>query len=154
VAIIGAHHTSFTVSDLERSLEFYVGLLECEVLWRREIGEKYFRDIVGFQDCRVRAAHLRIPGSPHILELFEYVTPQGTPGDLQTNNPGSAHIALLVDDLPAHYNKLSSKGVRFRSTPIMIDTGVNKGGSSVYMIDPDGITIELFQPAYGLHRGP
>jgi len=154
VAITGAHHTSFTVSDLERSLEFYAGLLGFEVLWRREIEEKYFRDIVGFPECRVRAAHLRIPGSPHVLELFEYVTPRGTRVDLQTNNPGSAHIALLVDDLPAHYNKLTSKGVRFRSGPVMIDTGVNKGGSSVYMIDPDGITIELFQPGPRVHRDP
>ena len=144
--ITGAHHTSFTVSDIERSLEFYAGLLGCQVLWRRDIEEQYFRDIVGFPECRVKAAHLRLPGTAHILELFEYITPRGAPADVRTNNPGSAHIALLVDDLPALYTALASKGVRFRSAPIMVDAGANRGGRSVYALDPDGITIELFQP--------
>jgi catechol 2,3-dioxygenase-like lactoylglutathione lyase family enzyme len=144
--ITGVHHTSFTVSDLERSIEFYQGVLGCEVLWQREITEKYFRDIVGFPECRVRAVHLRIPGSAHVLELFEYVTPRGTPADVRTNNPGSAHISLLVNDLEAMYDQLVSKGVRFRSAPVPIDFGANKGGRGVYLVDPDGITVELFQP--------
>lgn len=143
---IGVHHTGFTVSNIERSLEFYQGLLGCEVLWRREIDETYFRNIVGFPECRVRAVHLSIPGSTHTLELFEYVTPRGVPADVRTNNPGSAHIALLVDDLVAMYDELVSKGVRFRSAPVMIDAGVNRGGRSAYLLDPDGITVELFQP--------
>jgi catechol 2,3-dioxygenase-like lactoylglutathione lyase family enzyme len=33
--IIGADHTSYTVSNLERSLEFYVDLLGFDVLWQR-----------------------------------------------------------------------------------------------------------------------
>jgi lactoylglutathione lyase len=152
MAITGAHHTSFTVSNIERSLEFYVGLLGCEVLWRREIEEKYFRDIVGFPECRVRAVHLRIPGSLHILELFEYVIPRGVQADVRTNNPGSAHIAFLVDDLPSLYDRLASQGVAFRSIPIMIDAGANRGGHSVYVLDPDGITIELFQPPQGTQQ--
>jgi catechol 2,3-dioxygenase-like lactoylglutathione lyase family enzyme len=144
--VTGAHHTSFTVSNIERSLEFYEGFLGCEVLWRREIDEKYFRDIVGFPECRVKAAHLRIPGSAHILELFEYTAPRGAPADVRTNNPGSAHIALLVDDLLALYTELAPKGIQFRSAPVTIDAGANRGGHSVYVVDPDGITVELFQP--------
>src|SRR5215216_7293117 len=72
--VIGVHHTSYTISNLERSLEFYVGLLGCELLWQREISDKYFCDIVGFPECTVRAAHLSIPGSEHVIELFEYVS--------------------------------------------------------------------------------
>ena len=144
--VTGAHHTSFTVSNLERSLEFYAGRLGCQILWRREIAEPYFREIVGMPESRVRAAHLRIPGSAHILELFEYVAPRGRPADVRTNNPGSAHLALFVDDLPALYRELTAKGVRFRSSPVAIDAGANAGGRSVYALDPDGITVELFQP--------
>ena len=146
MTITGAHHTSFTVSDLEHSLEFYAGLLGCEVAWRREIHDKYFCDIVGFPGCRVRAAHLRIPGSAHILELFEYVAPRGALADVRTNNPGSAHLCFLVDDLPTLHQQLASKGVRFRSEPVTIDDGINKGGRSIYVLDPDSITVELLQP--------
>jgi hypothetical protein len=37
--------------------------------------------------------------------------------------------------------------VHFRSAPVYMNEGPNEGGWAVYMLDPDGITIELFQPA-------
>ena len=147
--IIGTDHTSYTVSSLERSLEFYVGLLGCEVLWQREITDQYFRDIAGFPDCVVKLAHLRIPSSTHKLELVEYVTPRGVPANVRTNNAGSSHLAFLVDDLPEAYEELHAKGVKFRSPPIEITAGANKGGWGAYMEDPDGITMELFQSPKG-----
>ncbi len=150
--ITGIDHMSYTVSNLERSLEFYVGLLGFEVLWQREITNQYFRDIVAFPDCVVKAAHLRVPGSTHKLELFEYTTPRGTPADVRTNNPGSSHVSLYVDDLHAAYEELTAQGVRFRSPPIAIDAGANDGSYALYMLDPDGITVELFQPPTGAKR--
>ncbi len=144
--VTGADHTSFTVSDLDRSLEFYVEILGCEVVWRREdITSRYFRDIVGFPDSVVRGAYLRIPGSDHKLELFEYVNPRGIAADTRTNNPGSSHIAFFVEDLIAAYEELRARGGRFRSPPVYIDAGASQGGYAVYMLDPDGITVELFQ---------
>lgn len=145
--IVGAEHTSYTVSNLERSLDFYVGLLGCELLWQRMNSSQYLRDVVGFPDCVIKQAYLRIPGSEHRLELFEYVTPQGVPADVRTNNTGSSHIAFLVQDLPGAYEELKAKGVRFRSPPTFIDSGANQGGYDAYMLDPDGITMELFQPS-------
>lgn len=145
--IVGVDHTSYTVSDLERSLAFYVGLLGFELMWQRENSNQYLRDIVGFPDCVIKQAQLRIPATTHKLELFEYVTPKATPGSLRTNTPGNSHIAILVDNLQDAYEELKAKGVQFRSPPIVIDAGANKGGVGVYMLDPDGITVELFQAA-------
>jgi catechol 2,3-dioxygenase-like lactoylglutathione lyase family enzyme len=144
--ITGAHHTSYTVSDLDRSLAFYVGLLGCEVIWQREIRDEYFRQIVGLPGAIVRAAQLRIPGSQHVLELFEYIEPRGMAADVRNANPGSSHIAWFVDDLPAAYEELAGKGVAFRSPPVEINAGANRGGWAAYALDPDGITVELFQP--------
>jgi catechol 2,3-dioxygenase-like lactoylglutathione lyase family enzyme len=145
VHITGLDHTSFTVANLERSLAFYAGQLGFEVLWQRTITEGYFQAIVGLPGCAVKAAHLRIPGSTHKLELFEYVAPPGQPADVRTNNPGSAHLALYVDDLPAAYAALKAQGMTFRSPPVLIDAGANRGGYAVYLLDPDDITVELFQ---------
>ena len=143
--IIGADHTSFTVSNLERSLAFYVDLLGCEIIWQRVIDNDYFAEIVGFPGCKVKAAHLVIPGADHHLELFEYLQPSGGRADVRTNHVGSSHIAFLVDDLPAAYAQLCSRGAQFRSPPVEITAGANKGGWGVYLLDPDGITVELFQ---------
>ena len=145
--VSGAHHTSYTVSDIERSKAFYCDLLGCELLWEREIVEQYFRDIVAFPDSVVKAAELRIPGTDHMLELFEYVHPRGQNQDLNTNNPGNSHLAFIVDDLQAFYQELKAKGVKFKSEPIEVDYGDNAGAWGVYVVDPDGISMELFQPA-------
>lgn len=146
--IIGVEHTSFTVSNLERSLLFYTDHLGFTLLEHRpSITNKYFRDIVDFADGVIKGAYLAIPGTQHRLELFEYVNPRGAPLDLRNNNPGSAHLAVLVDNVVEMHTTLMAKGVQFRSSPIYLDEGPNTGGWAVYMLDPDGITIELFQAA-------
>lgn len=143
--ITGVDHTSYTVSNLERSLHFYRDLLGFELLWQREASNQYLRDIVGFPDCIIKQAHLRIPNSVHKLELFEYVQPRGDAPIVSTNNPGSSHLSLIIEDLPAAYEALKAEGVQFRSEPVYIDAGANTGGYTLYMLDPDGITVELFQ---------
>ena len=141
--VSGTVHTGFSVLDLDESIEFYA-LLGCSVIWRRETTEKYFRDIVGLPDTVVQAAHLRVPGSEHVIELFEY-RPQNERADLTPNTPGHAHLCFRVDDLPAAYEELLTAGVRFLSAPVEITAGVNKGGYGLYMFDPSGNQLELFQ---------
>ena len=45
----------------------------------------------------------------------------------------------------AAYEELKARGVEFRSPPVEITAGANQGGWGVYLLDPDGITVELFQ---------
>jgi lactoylglutathione lyase len=146
--IIGADHTSYTVSNLDRSLEFYHDWLGLEIIHiRPNITLQYFRDIIAFPDAVVKGALLAIPGTNTKLELFEYVHPRGTEQNLRNNNPGSSHMAFYVDDLRELYDYLLTKGVQFRSPPIYLNEGPNIGGWALYMLDPDGITIELMQQA-------
>lgn len=142
--VTGTHHTGFSVIDLDRSIEFYA-LLGCDVIWQRVVTDEYFRQIVGIPECVVRAAHLRIPGSGHVIELFQY-EPQQAAAELVPNEPGHAHVCFLVDDLLAAYEELLAKGVTFKSAPVLITAGVNTGGYGVYLTDPSGVTLELFQP--------
>ena len=143
-------HTSFTVSDLEQSLVFYRDLLGLEVVHEQRISRDYVRKIVGYPDADLKMAMLNISGNPvpsgHILELIEYVAPEGKQLDLETCNVGAGHIAFEVEDLPAVYETLKAKGVKFVSDPSAIDTGRHKGGYAVYSRDPDGVTIEFIQP--------
>jgi catechol 2,3-dioxygenase-like lactoylglutathione lyase family enzyme len=144
--IVGAHHTSFTVADLDRSVEFFRDRLGLELVYVREVRQDYFAEIVGHPGCVVRAAMLKIPGSGHHVELFQYLTPVGESHLPRPCDPGSCHLALLVDDLPALYAVLAGEGIEFVSAPVAITVGPNAGGYGLYLRDPNGILIELFQP--------
>jgi catechol 2,3-dioxygenase-like lactoylglutathione lyase family enzyme len=144
--IVGVHHTSFTVADLDRSVTFFRDCLGLELLYVREVSDDYFGQIVGLPGSVVRAALLRLPGSAHHVELFQYRQPTGQAHQPRPCDPGSSHLSLLVDDLPALYRQLVAQGVRFVSEPVLITAGPNRGGYGIYLHDPNGILIELFQP--------
>lgn len=140
------HHTGYTVSDLDRSLTFYRDLLGCEVIATQTKEGGYLAAIVGYPDAHVRMAHLRAPDSSHVIELFEYLAPSTGRAETEPRNVGTAHICFIVDDLPATYERLREAGVQFFSPPVEVDTGISAGGYALYMRDPDGIPMELFQP--------
>lgn len=141
------HHTGYTVSNLDRSVAFYRDLLGCEVVATQEKEGGYLAAIVGYPDAHVRMAHLRVPGGEHVIELFEYLSPPGGRADVEPRNVGASHLCFVVDDLRALYERLRELGVTsFVSPPVEVDTGINRGGLALYLRDPDGITLELFQP--------
>jgi catechol 2,3-dioxygenase-like lactoylglutathione lyase family enzyme len=144
--LIAVHHTSLTVGDLEHSVAFYTNL-GLEVLLRQTPGGTYLQKITGFPDAHIKQAHLSLPGGGHRLELFEYVTPRGQPVRSRNCDPGNTHLAFVVDDLDTMYEQLARQGVDFVSPPVTIDAGANVGAKGLYLRDPDGFTIELFEPA-------
>src|SRR5262245_8401740 len=97
-AITGAHHTSFTVADLDASVAFFRDALGLELLFVREVRDAYLGRIVGLPGCVVKAALLRVPCSNHHVELFQYLSPAGEAYSPRPCDPGSCHLSLLVDD--------------------------------------------------------
>ena len=156
----GVWHFSFTVSDLDKSIAFYTDQLGLELIHTQEQSNEYTRKLVGYPEAHLRIAQLVVPGQPrglssHDLELVEYVQPRGTRGDPEICNPGAAHLALAVDDIFDRYTRLTAAGVRFYSPPNAITAGVNTGGYTCYLEDPDQIVLELVQPpAHRTAGGP
>ena len=141
------HHTGLTVSDLARSVTLYTEILGCTVILEQEKTGGYLADIVGYPDASVKMAMLHDPAGHHIIELFQYLSPEMLVAELEPRKIGNAHLCFLVADLDSLYARIQNKGVTFISGPVRVDTGANAGGAALYMKDPDGITIELFQPA-------
>lgn len=140
-------HTGFTVSDLGRSIEFYRDVLGFELFAEAERQGGYFAAIVGYPDAQVRMALVRPRGSSHHVELFQYLSPEPRTVELEPRLVGPTHVCLIVDDLPALYDQLLAAGVdTFFTAPVEVDHGVNAGGYALYLRDPDGIILELFQP--------
>ena len=149
--MIGMWHFSFTVADIDRSVEFYRDVLGMTLVHRQAQSNEYTRRLVGYPDAELRVAQLAIPGqdrshSTHDLELVEYVVPRGEPFGPERHRPGAAHLAFCVADALGEHKRLSDLGVVFVSEPQEITAGVNRGGYTCYFLDPDAITLELVQP--------
>jgi catechol 2,3-dioxygenase-like lactoylglutathione lyase family enzyme len=143
----GLDHVSVTSGDLDRSLAFYGDLLGLELRARGEAEGSSEFEITGIPDASVRWADLQLPHG-QVLELIEYVDPPGTPSRPQTNDPGATHISLRVADIDATYERLRHANVSVRSEPVkMTAPGAWNGARAFYAADPDGVTVELIQPA-------
>jgi lactoylglutathione lyase len=150
VTDIGAvHHTGLTVRNLDASVAFYRDLLGCSVIMQQDKSGGYLAEIVGAPGASVRMAHLYDPAGRHVIELFEYIVPNVIDVPLEPWRLGNAHLCFVVADLDAVHARLAAAGVAMVSQPILIDTGANAGGKGLYLRDPNGITLELFQPAPG-----
>jgi catechol 2,3-dioxygenase-like lactoylglutathione lyase family enzyme len=130
--IHGLDHVAITVSDLDRALAFYRGLLGFRLL-----------------------GHLDFPNDPRglsiayldtgrgILELFSFTAarthpPGGQPDDTQL---GLRHFALRVTGLDAITGALRRADVPFTLLPTEATGGVR----IAFFTDPDGTLIELIE---------
>jgi len=145
VRVSGVDHVSVTTANIDRSLGFYRDLLGVTVVDRDELDDPDLGIVTGLPGAKARCVELDL-GDGRILELLEYVEPQGVPISQGTNDPGSGHVALAVDDIDAFYERLVEAGVTVRSAPITIhDPGPWDGVRVIYTLDPDGVTIELVE---------
>jgi catechol 2,3-dioxygenase-like lactoylglutathione lyase family enzyme len=149
-AFTALDHVGFTVSDLDRSVEFYSFLLEEPPVLRRVWNVEYVGRVVGYPGLKLDAAFWNLPGGV-VLELLQYLHPKPGRVDMQTFNVGNAHLCLVSTDLRRDFARLDGVA-EFRShEPIEIPWGPYKGGWAAYLRDPDGISIELMSvPAGGV----
>jgi catechol 2,3-dioxygenase-like lactoylglutathione lyase family enzyme len=138
-------HVGFTVFNLDHSLAFYRDLLGLEMEWERVYEEEYVRQVVGYPGLRLRCAFLKLPGTETRLELLEYQNVSRQKLDLHRANPGNAHICLALKDLDQLYHRLKSAGVDFVSAPVVSTGGHYTGSKTVYLHDPDGISLQLME---------
>jgi catechol 2,3-dioxygenase-like lactoylglutathione lyase family enzyme len=142
---MGFGHAGVQVSDLERSRAYYrdvIGLVELERLTR---DEPYLSQVTGYDGVRLEIALLAERESGVILELIEYPAGLGRPIDPATANPGTGHLCFIVDDVDAIHARAVGAGYGSVNPPVTPTAGRWIGGRSVYLLDPDGIRVELVQ---------
>ena len=141
--IKGIHHSSFTVSNMERSLAFYRDVLGLKVLWDSKAeGIKFggpLPDLLtGTTGTEQRIAF--VTSGDSYIELIEY-TPTGKPQvDNKPSDTGSAHVCFNTDNIQSLFERLSENKVRLHCSPQ--DFGF---GQVMYFRDPDGIILEAIQ---------
>ena len=145
--IVAADHTGVTVSNLERSLAFWRDVLGCELSHTAHQKGELAREITGVKGAEIKLAVLKAPGG-HKIELLEYLAPADRRHvTLRPCDVGSAHVALLVENLDAVLARIAASGWKAAGEPQTLTAGPNAGKRVVYVRDPDGITIEFMQLA-------
>jgi len=143
--IESTEHFSFTVSSLEETLHFFCDLLGLKATPIMDVENEDVRKIIGMPGASLRVSLVEIPDTKKI-ELIEYVKPKGKSIDLNTSNPGVAHIAFSVSNIEQMYEDLSKKGVKFVNPPLWAVSNDGKGRWAVcYLRGPDGITLEMIE---------
>lgn len=140
------HHVGITVADVDRSLAFWEAFLGVAARWHRVLDGPYLQGVTGYPGVTIDAALIDLPGGG-LLEILDYRVDDKVPNPDATANPGNVHICLQVDDIEAMFTRAVDAGARPVSPgPTSITRGPNTGAKACYLRDPDGITIEMFQP--------
>jgi lactoylglutathione lyase len=148
-SVTGFFHGGITVDDMDRSLVFYRDGLGLEQEFDRILDAPYLKAVLGLEFDHIRAVYLRIPGGGFV-ELLEYVGVERMSAASRPSDYGAGHLCLYVDDVEAMHARLVDLGFSARSSSVVdITAGPNVGARSVYMSDPDGYAVELFQKRPG-----
>jgi|SRR5687768_8164978 glyoxylase I family protein len=124
--ITGFHGVRYIVTDVKRALDFYVttfgfGLEHQQLPAFASVGLGPLKILLSGPDA---SGSRPLPSGERQL-----------PG-------GSNRVVLQVSELPALIEALRDRGVTFRNA---METG--PGGRQIQVEDPDGNSIELFEPA-------
>jgi lactoylglutathione lyase len=121
-------HTMLRVGDLQRSIDFYTGVMGMKLLRRTERPEqKYSLAFVGY-GANPEQAEIELTYN-HGVSSYELGTAYG-------------HIAIGVADAAAACEKIRAGG-----GTVTREAGPVKGGATViaFVADPDGYKIELIE---------
>ena len=138
----------FTVSNMERSLDFFTQVLSFEKISDVEVTGEEYEHLQGVFGLRMRVVRLRLGGEQ--IELTEYLAPRGRPipADARSNDRWFQHIAIITSDMERAYQWLRKHRVEHASTgpQRLPDWNKNAGGiKAFYFKDPDGHALEILQ---------
>ena len=146
----GVVRVGLTVSDMDRSIAFYTGVLSFVKESDREVAGPELEQLTNVFGARVRIVVLRL--GDERLELTEYLA-ASTPGrpaplDSRSNDQWFQHVAIIVSDMDSAYRILRAHKVRLASTEpqLLPKTIPNAAGiRAFYFRDPDGHPLEILQ---------
>jgi catechol 2,3-dioxygenase-like lactoylglutathione lyase family enzyme len=142
------YHTGFVVSDMERSLAFYRGLLGMKVERSMVVEGDFISQVVGYSKAKLNIVFLGVGDMRHALELIQYLNPPGMHmAPISRNDVGAAHLGIVVEDLDTLYQELAAKGVSFVSPPAFRDAPYPWARKACYLQDPDGNWLEFIERA-------
>jgi lactoylglutathione lyase len=134
-------HYGFTVSNLDRAVEFFRECIGLSVIERGRDDPAETAQFVGVPGGDNE--HCVLQGHDHSIELMQYLGPEdrkelhGRPCDV-----GFSHLCYQVASL----EEFIAKAVRFGVVPVNPPLDFPRYGCrGIYMRDSDGLTIEIIE---------
>src|SRR5438046_2650365 len=150
---VAVESIGMTVSDMDRSVEFYSALTFQKVKDVEVSGEQY-EHLEGVFGARMRIVRMQL--GKEFLDLTQYLAPPGRPipVDSRSNDLWFQHIAIVVRDMDQAFEKLRALKVPFVSTgPQTLPPSIKAaaGIKAFYFRDPDQHNLEIiyFPPGKG-----
>src|ERR1700757_4727802 len=142
---VAVESVGMTVSDMDRSVTFYLALAFQKVSDVEVLGEQY-EHLEGVFGARMRIVRMQL-GNEY-LDLTQYLAPPGRPipADSRSNDLWFQHIAIVVRDMDQAFEKLQALKVRFVSTaPQTLPPSIPAaaGIKAFYFRDPDQHNLEI-----------
>jgi catechol 2,3-dioxygenase-like lactoylglutathione lyase family enzyme len=135
-----------TVSDMDRSLDFYTRVLAFRKLSDEEFTGENLEHLKGIFGLRIRVVRLQL--GEEQIELTQYLAPRGRPVavDSRSNDRWFQHVAIIVRDMDKAYAWLRQNKVQYASTGPQTLPAWNKtagGIKAFYFRDPDDHNLEI-----------
>jgi catechol 2,3-dioxygenase-like lactoylglutathione lyase family enzyme len=140
-SVLSTIHTSFTVSDVGRSLLFWRDVMGYVLVRRGRASGEMVINLTGLANTDIELAVLE--GAGHVIELIQY----NSPLDRRSVAPrpcdiGAAHVALSVDNIDAAAGEMTQHGWKVAGAIVL---NPRSGSRVAYIRDWDGITVELIE---------
>ena len=135
-------HIGITVTDIERTCEFYAKYFGFERDYALLFDEDFVRESAAlYREPDGVFSDMRMLLSPDgvRLELFRFSNVEPG-GPVVWHKTGLTHIALRVKGLPELYERMKADGVEFFE-PMKVR--LSDGGHWIFLKDPEGNLVEL-----------
>jgi catechol 2,3-dioxygenase-like lactoylglutathione lyase family enzyme len=131
---------------MNRSLKFYRDTLGM----KQEMEFRYDADpvMMDLPGSKPKQHLILLSAGNALLELIQYLEPEGRTNDRRTCDHGSMHVCFRVDDMDKVVRALEAIGTRFHRSPDLIgEAGQGLANHRyVYLRGPDDEVLELIQP--------
>jgi catechol 2,3-dioxygenase-like lactoylglutathione lyase family enzyme len=162
-AVSAVESVSLTVSDMDRAVRFYSDVLAFRKISDREVSGKAYEQLWNMSDVHARAVRLQLGDEQIELVQFLNAAGRGIPADSRSNDRWFQHVAIIVSDMNAAYQRLGQFNVRGTSRSPQRLPAWNRNAAGIeayYFRDPDDHNLEVLAfpadkgaPKWHVHDG-
>ncbi|HUS55511.1 MAG TPA: VOC family protein [Thermohalobaculum sp.] len=141
--ITAFNHTSFTVTDMDRSVRFWTETLGFKAASVSPRSGEWQAAVTGVAGAELLIAHLHGYGA-HI-EFIQYMAGAAPPQRIDPNMTCASHVCFEVSDIEKIWARLIAAGASPQGEITAVVDGPMQGVRAAYLRDPGGIIIEIVE---------